>query len=192
MLDPSQWVNRHGDALYRFALARLRNADLAENAVQETFVAALRARESFRGSSSERTWLIGILKRKVIDHFRKSARERPLGERDGGPDPHADLFDERGHWKTDLSDWGDKPDQAVQQGQFWRVLQACLDEIPERQARAFLLREVDGLEADELCKLLGVTETNLWVILHRARGRLRRCLDENWFAEEARRTEGSR
>ncbi len=184
MLDPAQWVERHGNALYRFALARLRDPSQAENVVQETFLAALKGRDSFRGASSERTWLIGILKRKVIDHFRQTGRERPLEPREGGVEAHETMFDDRGHWRNELGDWGDKPDIAVQQTQFWRVLQNCLDGIPDRQARAFVLREMDGLDSDELCKLLDVTETNLWVMLHRARVRLRRCIDENWFQDD--------
>lgn len=183
-LDPEGWVDRHGDVLYRFALARLRNGDLAENAVQEALLAAFEARDSFSGRSSERTWLVGILKRKVFDHFRKASRERPVEDVDSLQGPAEDLFDSKGRWKVGPSDWGSATDSSTQRAEFWEVLSECMKGMPDRLAKVFMLREIDGLEGSEVCKVLSVTETNLWVMMHRARARLRKCLEENWFEEE--------
>ena len=181
-IDPAQWVDRHGDVLYRFALARLRSPELAENAVQETFVAALRARDAFSGRSSERTWLVGILKRKVVDHFRAQSREEPVEDADAALDATRALFDERGRWTVGPSAWS-APDAAFEKAEFWRALDDCLAALPPRLRDVFALREVDGLETDDVCVALDVSANNLWVMLHRARARLRRCLEVGWFGE---------
>lgn len=181
--DAGQWVDKHGDALYRFALARVRSPELAEEMVQETFLAALRAKDSFAGRSSERTWLIGILKRKVIDYYRKYWRERPMTEletRDEVDGDISDMFDETGHWRKPPETWTN-PRVATEQNQFWVVFEKCMQGLPERQAQAFYLREVEGMESDEIRQVLQITPTNLWAMLHRARVRLRACLEENWF-----------
>lgn len=183
--DPVTWLDAHGDALYRFALARVRDAALAEDLVQDTLLAALRAHQSYAGEAAERTWLIAILKNKIIDHFRHSSREAPLP---GEPDDEVidALFRApgSGHWVTMPGRW-DEPETALEQTEFWRVFQECLDGLPERQARVFGLTEFDGLGTEELCKLLGVSTSNLWVLLHRARLRLRECLEQNWFGPTA-------
>lgn len=183
-LEPERWVEQHGDCMYRFALARLRSPDLAENAVQEALLAAYEARESFSGRSSERTWLVGILKRKVFDHFRKSSRERPVEDIDALAEPSEEMFDDRGHWKMGPSQWGSAPDTATERSEFREILQACIKDLPDRLAQVFTMKEIDGLDGAEVCKVMALTETNLWVMMHRARARLRRCLGVNWFGEE--------
>lgn len=179
--DPEKWVDEHGDLLFRYALVRVRDASVAEELVQETFLAALRSRERFAGSSSERTWLVGILKHKVVDHFRRRARELPAEDAFGQED--LDLFQERGYWihETGPADWGAGPAADYERTRFWDVLGHCVGELPPRAASAFTLRELDGLEAGEICKVLGVTSTNLWVMLHRARAHLRLCLEKRWI-----------
>lgn len=180
--DPDTWLDQHGDALYRFALLRVRDPAVAEDLVQDTLLAALRARSSFAGQSTERTWLVAILKNKIIDHFRRGQRETPMSDH-LEPDETADaFFDGRseGHWNEPPAAWS-RPESALEQDQFWRTLQECLDGLPERQAQAFLMCEVDGLSSDQLCKVLKVSSSNLWVILHRARLRLRECLGNGWF-----------
>ena len=165
--------------LLRYASLQLRNRDAAEDAVQETLLAALSAEAGFAGRSNLRTWATGILKHKIVDAIRRASRERPLEGEDDTADFEA-LFDERGHWQEHPEAWS-APDGALQEKQFLAALQRCLDGLPERTARAFLLREHMGLETAEICKELGITSTHCWVLLYRARMALRECLDKTWF-----------
>jgi RNA polymerase sigma-70 factor, ECF subfamily len=179
-------LNEHGDYLYRYALVRLRDTHLAEDAVQETLLAALAAQEqtNFAARSSVRTWLTGILKHKIIDHFRRSRHEEPLPDGDyptDGLEPGMDeFFAEDGHWLERPSSFGN-PSQLLEQQQFWLTLQACLDRLPVALARIFLLRELEEKENAEICKELEITATNAWVMLYRARVALRKCLEINWL-----------
>jgi RNA polymerase sigma-70 factor (ECF subfamily) len=169
--------------LLRYASLQLRDRDAAEDAVQEALAAALAGERGFAGRSNLRTWLTGILKHKIVDHIRRSSRERPGGESvsDAGyEDDFNALFDERGHWRDPPQEWKD-PEGALEDAQFRAVLEECLKALPERTAQAFLLREHMGLETTELCKELGVTPTHSWVLLYRARMALRLCLEKNWF-----------
>jgi RNA polymerase sigma-70 factor (ECF subfamily) len=181
--DPSDWVDRYGDYLFRFALLRLRDRSAAEDLVQETFLAALRNRGSFSGKSSESTWLIGILKHKIADHFRRQSREGSVRD-DDPPDPAGEgVFDASGHWAAGPANWGANPADLLRQKEFLDQLAECLSDLSPNHANAFTLREIEGLDTREICKVLNVTETNLWVILHRARMLLRRCLETRWFAK---------
>ncbi|HCA27730.1 MAG TPA: RNA polymerase subunit sigma [Betaproteobacteria bacterium] len=187
-VHPEQWLERHGDVLYRYALAHLRDAHHAEEAVQETLLAALESRHRYTGKSTERTWLIGILKHKLIDHGRRQWRETPLDEENYSPDDPADgaannprLFDESGHWTLALRQWGN-PAHALAQRQFWQALDKCLAAMPPKLARIFMLREVSGVESEKICQELGVTATNLWTMLYRSRMSLRHCLERTWLA----------
>jgi RNA polymerase sigma-70 factor (ECF subfamily) len=174
--DPSRWVDEHGDALFRFALLRVRDEELAADLVQDTFLSALRARDGFRGGSSLRTWLTGILKHKIIDHYRKNKLE--ILETDlGSDDREANLQ----HAPSLSPAWDEAPSSLVENREFWGVLSGCLSGLPENQRRAFTMRELDGLTGEESRKVLEVTPSNLWVILHRARAGLRRCMEQNWF-----------
>jgi RNA polymerase sigma-70 factor, ECF subfamily len=181
---PEVWLEQHGDALYRYAYYRLNDAALAEDLVQETLLAALQAQDSFAGRSTERTWLTGILKNKLIDHLRKHAREQTIDTSPGSDEDFDALFenDNWSHWKTPPSVW-DNPSAALEQQQFWTVFSDCLGALPARQAEAFTLCELEGLDGAEVCKVLGIATTNVWVLLHRARLRLRECLENHWFAQ---------
>lgn len=167
--------------LLRYASLQLRNRDAAEDVVQETLVAALAGEAAFAGRSNLRTWATGILKHKIVDAMRRSAREQSLeGEADSS-DFDA-LFDERGHWHEHPEPWNE-PDGALQQKQFLAALERCLEGLPPRTAQAFLLREHMGLETPEICKELGITSTHCWVLLYRARMALRECLEKSWFGK---------
>ncbi len=143
--DPERWVDLHGDYLFKYALIRLRDPAKAEDAVQETFLAALKGGKSFQGRSAEKSWLVGVLKNKIYDYYRKSSRETSF---------------------TDLEFYSDE------------------EKLPKNVAAVFNLREVDGVEGKEICSLLNISESNLWVMLHRARMALRRCLETNWFGKD--------
>ena len=174
-------MDEHGDALYRFALSRLSNPSSAEDVVQETFVAALKAQKQFSGRSPERTWLIGILKHKIVDLVRRESRELPSEElEEKSPEPDQ-LFDDAGHWRTGPLDWQVHPQKILERKEFRAVLRECLSHLPDRLRNAFFLREVDGQGTEEICKVLEITPTNLWVVLYRARTRLQSCLSNNWF-----------
>jgi len=179
--DPSEWVDRYGDYLFRYAMLRLRDRSAAEDLVQETFLAALKNRGSFTGGSSEATWLVGILKHKIADHFRRQSLEAPLEDADLREQPDPSVFDASGHWTSGPADWGGNPADLYREGKFLEQFRKCLSGLSPNHANAFTLREIEGAETGEICKVLNVTETNLWVILHRARMQLRRCLETHWF-----------
>lgn len=184
--DPGVWLDRHGDYLFRYAMFRLRDASLAEDLVQDTLLAALQAYSSFAGRGSERTWLVGILKHKIADHFRRVSRESPVNISDEQTFEHDEFFRTEGwadHWKVEYAprEWASNPAQLLEQAEFWNVINQCLSPLPRRIANAFTLREVDGLSSEEICGLLGISVNNLWVMLHRARLHLRNCIEINWF-----------
>jgi RNA polymerase sigma-70 factor (ECF subfamily) len=174
-----RWLEDHGDALYAYALSRVRDPHLAEDLVQEALLAGLAAAGGFMGLSAERSWLIGILKHKLVDHLRRNLRERPLGE--SGPDGLADLFDSGGHWKVSPTKWKGDPHELAESAEFLGVLARCLSRLPSRMAELFWLREAEEMETGELCERLNVTAANVWAILHRARNGLRKCLTLHWF-----------
>jgi RNA polymerase sigma-70 factor (ECF subfamily) len=178
---PHDWLNEHGDYLYRFALARLRDPHLAEDAVQEALLAAIQSR-SYEGRSAARTWLTGILKHKIVDIVRKQSREQPIEDfsqhpADGGASD--DYFNESGHWSDKPELWV-SPDSELEQKQFLAVLQTCMDRLPKRLASLFLMRDIFEDENEVICKELGISPTNAWVMLYRARMGLRKCLELHW------------
>jgi len=182
--DPEDWVDRHGDALYRYALLRLRTPDLAADVVQETFLEALRVRSSFLGRSSERTWLVGILRHKIVDQIRRVRRDLAVSNGVTANGTSESPFDRRGHWRKGPADWGSDPSGEMETREFWDVFNACVSKLPQGLADAFFLRELDGLDAEEVQQILGITPANLWKRLHRARVCLRQCLDSGWFGPQ--------
>lgn len=172
--------------LMRYARLQLRNDAWAEDAVSETLLAALEKPEAFQGRAQPKTWLIGILKHKLVDQVRRHARETSLTPEDDsdGAAFEDQLFSETGHFRDAPADWGD-PQAVCNQSQFIKVLDACVEKLPNQLGRVFLMREWLELETDEICKELAITPTNLWVMLHRARLRLRECLQLNWFGQPA-------
>ncbi len=181
MQHTNDWLTEHGDYLYRFALARLRDPHLAEDAVQETLLAAIK-NNSFEGQSSARTWLTAILKHKIIDLKRKQLREQPVSDlidTEADETSMDDFFDQTGHW-VDSPQTLNMPHGALQQKQFLNVLDACMKRLPEKLKTIFLLRDVHDEENENICKELDITPTNAWVMLYRARMSLRKCLELNW------------
>lgn len=181
MQHTNDWLTEHGDYLYRFALARLRDPHLAEDAVQETLLAAIK-NNSFEGQSSVRTWLTAILKHKIIDLQRKQLREQPVSDlidTEADETSMDDFFNQTGHWVDKPQDLN-MPQGALQQKQFLNVLDACMKRLPEKLKAIFLLRDVHDEENENICKELDITPTNAWVMLYRARMSLRKCLELNW------------
>ncbi|MBI1195812.1 MAG: sigma-70 family RNA polymerase sigma factor [Gammaproteobacteria bacterium] len=160
---------------------RVRNPALAEDLVQETFLAALKARKTFEGQSSERTWLTGILKHKIIDHLRRAHRNVQTDDIEKSADMNAEPFDDRGHWNVSIDNWKD-PSASLQQEEFWTALSRCISALPEHLADLFTLREIEEMDSDEVCETLGIsTRNNMWVMLSRTRMKLRDCMDKHWF-----------
>ena len=184
-VDPKRWLELYGDYLFRYALIRVRNATLAEDLLQETLLAAFRAKDRFAGESTERSWLIGILKHKILDHFRQLKREQTAPVTDVLPPELDDRFDEFGVWKHNPAlgpqDWGEDASVLVQRKEFMTVLKQCLGKLPSRSAQAFVLREMEGTDSAQIQETLGVSPSNFWVLLHRARMQLRLCLEQNWL-----------
>lgn len=167
--------------LMRYALGQLRNPAWAEDAVSDTLLAALERPQAFQGASQLKTWLIGILKHKLIDQLRRHAREATVLTTDDDADVDALWFDADGHWRETPVAWPDQPEARLGQQQFLAVLDACVELLPPAQGRAFMMREWLELDASEICQTLSLTPNHLWVLLHRARARLRDCLQANWF-----------
>lgn len=180
--DPATWVDEHGDALFRFALLRVKDINVAEDLVQETMLSALKGIDRFKGGSSLRTWLVGILKHKIIDHFRRNRPEvlsSDLATMEN--ETEEERLDRSMQRNRGFSEWKESPIKLLENKDFWNAFTRCLDGLSENHRRAFTMREIDGIKGDEICKILDITSTNLWVILHRARGKLRGCLEANWF-----------
>lgn len=183
--DPSGWVAAHGDALFSYCVQRVRDRSTAEDLVQETFLGALQGAADFRGDAAERTWLIGILRNKLVDHHRRRARERLSSGADDLTDPLVDeAFDHTDHFKRHPASWSVDGAALADNAEFWQVFQGCLGAMPSRLAAVFSLRVLDEVEPEVVCQELAVTPTNLWVMLHRARARLRTCLEDHWFGKE--------
>lgn len=189
--DPLVWFELYGDYLFAFARRRVRDQTAAEDLVQETFLAALSAKKSFAGKSSEKTWLTGILKHKIYDYYIKNFRQTELTPEEADLSDYNYMFERDdewdGHWNDRFAPavWDNaSPLKQVEEGEFQTVFSMCLTGLPERIANAFVMREVDGLKSEEICEALRVSVNNYWTMMHRARLHLRRCLEVNWFVRE--------
>lgn len=187
-LEPQQWVERYGDYLFNYAIVRVNDQEKAEDLVQETFLAGLKASKNFQGRSTERTWLISILKRKIIDTYRKqySSKETSMGEYE------QDISDRdfyrredpfRGHWLEGKGPHSHSlmPEGEIEQEELMKIIQLCISLLPPNLASAFAMKMIDEEESDEICKELGISPSNLWVMLHRARLKMRSCVESKWL-----------
>jgi RNA polymerase sigma-70 factor, ECF subfamily len=165
--------------LLRYASLQLRDSHAAEDAVQETLLAALAGEAGFAGRSNLRTWLTGILKHKIVDAIRRLSRDTPVAAEENELEA---LFDRRGHWMEMPPAW-DNPEESLEQKEFFAVLEKCLGALPAKTAQVFMMREHLGYETGEICKEVGLTPTHCWVLLYRARLALRDCLQKNWFGK---------
>jgi RNA polymerase sigma-70 factor (ECF subfamily) len=186
--NPTDWVKLYADDLYRFALIKVPDNGLAQDLVQETFLSALQAKEQFRGESSEKTWLMAILKNKIIDHFRKTKKDVITisieEEKTGDSDPHHIFFNEKGHWRKEMAPkaWISEISSRQERIDFYSILRACMGKLTEMGRKIFNLKYLEEKESTEICKDLSITTSNYWVIIHRAKLQLRSCLEKNWFS----------
>lgn len=169
--------------MLRFARLQLRSDAAAEDAVQEALLAAMEGAASFTGAAAVKTWVFSILRNKIIDDIRRRARAPELQSIVGDDDDETgDMFLVNGHWAERPSTWSD-PDASLEQKQFWTIFEACLDGVPTKPGRVFMMRELLGLSTEEICKELTISTSNCWVLLHRARLVLRECLALRWFGD---------
>ncbi len=181
-LDPESWLDRYGDEMFRYAYARLRHRTQAEDAVQECLLAALNACSKYQGKSSEKTWLFGILKHKILDQFRHNTREIQIEIEPGNDTLLERNFDSSGAWRKPPGIWQD-PDSMVEHDQFWNMIERCINGLPKTLSVAIRLIEIDDVDSDEVCDSIGISKSNLWVRLHRARLGLRDCIQRSWFSQ---------
>ncbi|MFG6449185.1 sigma-70 family RNA polymerase sigma factor [Roseateles sp. BYS180W] len=179
--DIQSQLHRLRPELLRYARLQLRNDAWAEDVVSETLLAALEAPQRFEGRSQLKSWLVGILKHKLVDQLRRQRREVALPSDEDDEALEQLLFTAQGRWINPPIDWGDQPEQALQQVDFLRVLEACVELLPAQQGRVFMMREWLDLDSAEICKELAMSSSNFFVCLHRARLRLRECLQQRWF-----------
>lgn len=180
ILSPDKWVEQHADYLYNYTISRINNQDLAKDIVQDTFFAALKAKDNFQGKASERTWLTSILKRKIIDHYRK------INSVKGKAEVKMNFYtdgDREGEWIEERvpAVWNSEIEKVIENNELSEAIEKCINDLPEKYAMVFRMKTIQQFETEEICKELDITPSNLWVIIHRARTQLRKCIEESWF-----------
>jgi len=186
--DAVKWLDLYGDALYRFAVIRVRDSFAAEDLVQETLLAAYRSYGNFSGKSTVKTWLTGILKHKIVDYYRKMKPEQGDANLEDFAYSMDNLFDQKERWKVKPGDWSGDPKNLFERKELMTIIYACLAEMPEKMSTAYTMRELEGAETSEICEVFHTGKNNCWVILYRARMLLRRCLEVNWFGGKKERS----
>jgi len=179
-MNAELWLDEHGDYLYRFALSRLHDEEVSADMVQEALLAAWRGKSRFKGDSSLRTWLVSILKHKIIDYIRKEIRQRKINDALEN-DPNSQFFSESGQWEMNPRTWHDSPEKCCDDLKFRLVLEKCLSHLPDKQRRVFELRELTNEATEAVCNACDITPTNLHVLMYRARLGLQKCLQKHWF-----------
>jgi RNA polymerase sigma-70 factor (ECF subfamily) len=184
--DSCEWLTAHGDYLFNLAVGQIRDASIAEDLVQDTFLAALKARDRFSGRSSDRTWLVGILRHKIYDHLRRVCRQRPVHRLDDSAPTDREAWDESVLWVHDVAAECMEPSRRMELGEFREALEIALGKLPPRIAHVFQLYAVEERPNREVCDKLKISESNLWVMLHRARKQLRHELTGWWEGKNDR------
>jgi RNA polymerase sigma-70 factor (ECF subfamily) len=181
-VNPQIWVKEYRDFLFKYAVIRLRDADLVEEIIQETFLAALQSCKNFQGLASEKTWLISILKRKICDHFRRINRDRQINAKSMAC-LRDDVLDSKRMSAVGSCIWFPDPSMVYEQKEFLKIIMNALSELPDRLAQVFILREVIELSSQEIFEFMNISVCNLYVMIHRSRKRLKHNLQLKWFCE---------
>jgi len=178
-LDPKKWIDNYADQLYAFCQTRINSSNISEDLVQETFLSAWKAKETYKADASEKNWLFAICKNKIIDHYRKNhgnfiSRENDITDT---------YFNSEEHWTAEKepNDWGINGIAHVEKKEFYQVLAKCKQKLKELQQQVFVLKYIEDFDSDQICKILGITSSNYWVLIHRAKLQLRSCLEKNWI-----------
>ncbi len=179
-LNPDTWVDNYADYLFNYAVARVSDSEIAKDLVQETFFAGLKSAKNYKGDAAERTWLIAILKRKVIDHYRKINSNKGKAEVRMSYNSN---IDSEGDWlEEQVADPYSKLDNSdLENAELGLAIQDCIAKLPKKQALVFKMKTIQGISTEDICNELGINSSNLWVIIHRARTTLMGCLNTNWF-----------
>jgi RNA polymerase sigma-70 factor (TIGR02943 family) len=180
----SKWIDNYSDGMYNYAFVRVNNRETAKDLVQDTFLSALQNIDSFRGDSSEKTWLYSILKNKIIDHYRKKAADKSVSYSGVNGTPEPDFyFDEEGEWKVPVRplDWGKTGYDKLYSKEFIDILHKCLSMLTEQGRTIFIFKYIEEMEFEEICKELNISSSNYWVVMHRSKLQLRQCIDKNWI-----------
>lgn len=179
-LNPDSWVDLYADYLFNYAVARVSDAEIAKDLVQETFFAGLKSAKNFEGNAAERTWLIAILKRKVIDHYRKINSNKGKAEvrlsYSSNSDSEGDWLEEQVADPQSVLE-----NDAIENEELGLAIQECISKLPKKQSMVFTMKTIQGIETNDICKELDINPSNLWVMIHRARTALMDCLNKNWF-----------
>lgn len=186
---PDQWLDAFGDYLYQYARLRVSRKEIAEDLVQDVFVSAWKSKDGFKGNSSVKTWLVSIMKNKIIDHYRKKGNRAEVLEAQKQLVDETDKFfredgPNQAHWTTEyMKAYTALPEaeNQIQHQEFMLALASCLEGLPERSADVFKMKFLDELDVEEICKVSDITPSNYWVIVHRAKLKLRDCLSKNWL-----------
>ncbi|MBT8186721.1 MAG: sigma-70 family RNA polymerase sigma factor [Croceitalea sp.] len=179
-LHPEKWVDQYADYLFNFAIARVSDTEIAKDLVQETFFAGLKSANNYKGDAAERTWLIAILKRKIIDHYRKINSKKGKAEVRINYSSNSDV---EGDWlQEQVADpFAKSGDKSLENEELSLALQECIAKLPKKQALVFKMKTIQGMATEDICNELKINPSNLWVLVHRARTALMTCLNQNWF-----------
>lgn len=180
--EPKKWLELYGTMLYQYALPRVDDANVAEDLVQETFLSALKGLDGFRGEASEKNWLFTILKNKIIDHYRKKSTEQAVMSMPDLQTTDGDWFNEEGRWTENRlpKDW-QAADNQTERKEIRKIINWCKEHLKKMQQMVFTLKYLEDLESDEICKVLKISSSNYWVLIHRARLQMRDCVEKNWM-----------
>ena len=179
-LDPEKWVDQYADYLFNYAVSRVSDAEIAKDLVQETFFAGLKSAKNYKGDAAERTWLIAILKRKVIDHYRKINSKKGKAEVRMS---YVNASEEEGDWLEEkvADPFSKGGDVKIENKELGVAIQDCLAKLPKKQSLVFTKKTIQGMSTEDICNELGINSSNLWVMIHRARTALMGCMNENWY-----------
>ena len=179
-LNPTKWIDNYSDYLFRYTFIRVNNHEVSKDLVQETFFSGLKSAKNFEGKATERTWLISILKRKIIDHYRKKNSKK------GQAEVRMNFYNDgenEGDWIEERvpQSWGNEVEKKIENKELQHQIDLCVDKLPQKYAMVFRMKTIQEIDTQVICKELDISSSNLWVIIHRARMQLRKCLEENWF-----------
>lgn len=179
-LNPDTWVDAYADYLFNFAVARVSDAEIAKDLVQETFFAGLKSAKNYKGDAAERTWLIAILKRKVIDHYRKINSNKGKAEVRMS---YSSSSDSEGDWLEErvADPFSTLENSVIENEELGLAIQGCISKLPKKQGQVFKMKTIQGVSTEDICNELGINPSNLWVMIHRARTALMSCLNDNWY-----------